>query len=223
MHASIYMSSRKECESSILEKKKAQKSRPNQSNQKEKSPYYMCPEPAKPAICLLKWLLENLTPLFPAVILRVALSPAVQTVPWAIGCTADQAPLAHCWKELPPIQFHSPSVVQAPVKAPAVDVVGDVVPDGAAAGAEEASGAAADDADGAELATGVATTDDDDAALGELPVPAPWANTPPELLGEATGDEALGVEALLAELSESPGKVQPAGVGGICIGLVPAY
>jgi len=40
-------------------------------------------------------------------------SPEVQLVPAASSCTTDQVPLAHCWKEVPPTQFHSPSVVQA--------------------------------------------------------------------------------------------------------------
>lgn len=35
-----------------------------------------------------------------------------------MGCTADHAPLAQRWKDVPPIQFHMPSVVQAPVKPP---------------------------------------------------------------------------------------------------------
>jgi len=38
-------------------------------------------------------------------------------MPEAICWTTDQLPLAHCWKEVPPIQFHMPSVGQGPVIA----------------------------------------------------------------------------------------------------------
>lgn len=62
--------------------------------------------------------------------------PAVQVVPPATGWTADQTPLAHCWKEVPPMQFHIPSVVQA-VPAAMADPV-PVVPVLAGDAAEEA-------------------------------------------------------------------------------------
>jgi hypothetical protein len=62
----------------------------------------------------------------------------VHEVPAATDCTADHVPLAHCWKEVPPMQFHIPSVVHAPVNADpdpvvpvlagaGVDVTGDSV------------------------------------------------------------------------------------------------
>lgn len=43
--------------------------------------------------------------------------PGVHEVPAASGWTTDQVPLAHCWKELPLMQLHIPSVEQAPVRA----------------------------------------------------------------------------------------------------------
>jgi hypothetical protein len=43
--------------------------------------------------------------------------PGVHEVPAASGWTTDQVPLAHCWKELPLMQFHIPSVEQDPVRA----------------------------------------------------------------------------------------------------------
>ena len=49
--------------------------------------------------------------------------PGVQEVPAATDWTTDQLPLAHCWKEFPPMQFHIPSVVQAPVSAEPEPVV----------------------------------------------------------------------------------------------------
>jgi hypothetical protein len=49
---------------------------------------------------------------------RVADCPALQLVPGDISPATDHVPLAHCWKEVPPIQFHMPGVVQGPLKAP---------------------------------------------------------------------------------------------------------
>jgi hypothetical protein len=40
-------------------------------------------------------------------------SPAWHEVPGATAWTADQAPLAQRWKEVPSMQFHAPSLVQA--------------------------------------------------------------------------------------------------------------
>ena len=54
------------------------------------------------------------------------MSPGVQAVPTATCMRADQVPLAHCWKYVPPMQFHSPSVVHGPVRA------ADAVPAGGA-------------------------------------------------------------------------------------------
>jgi hypothetical protein len=42
--------------------------------------------------------------------------PAVQTVPEAICVAADHWPLAQRWKEVPAMQFHCPSSLQAPLK-----------------------------------------------------------------------------------------------------------
>lgn len=38
--------------------------------------------------------------------------PSVQSMPAASCSTTDQVPLAHCWKNVPLIQFHIPSAVQ---------------------------------------------------------------------------------------------------------------
>lgn len=79
-----------------------------------------------------------------AVMLMFSVSPAEQVVPAASCWTTDHVPLAHCWKEVPPMQFHSPSVVQA---EPAVIAVPDpVVP--VLAGADDETGAGALDATG---------------------------------------------------------------------------
>jgi hypothetical protein len=43
----------------------------------------------------------------------VSLTPDVHVVPAAIDCTADHMPDAQRWNELPPMQFHAPSSVQA--------------------------------------------------------------------------------------------------------------
>jgi hypothetical protein len=50
---------------------------------------------------------------------RFSLCPGVHAVPPGIAITVDHSPEAQRWKEVPPRQFHMPSVVQAPVK-PAV-------------------------------------------------------------------------------------------------------
>lgn len=47
--------------------------------------------------------------------------PPEQEVPPATGWATDHEPLAHCWKEVPPIQLNIPSLVQAPVRAPALE------------------------------------------------------------------------------------------------------
>jgi hypothetical protein len=69
--------------------------------------------------------------------------PGVHAVPAASCCTIDQAPLAHCWKEVPAMQFHMPSVVQAVPAAMAAlfPLLGPAppVPDGAADGVTEAA------------------------------------------------------------------------------------
>ena len=44
---------------------------------------------------------------------KVSLSPAVQTVPGATSWTADQVPEAQRCQDVPPMQFHAPSSVQA--------------------------------------------------------------------------------------------------------------
>lgn len=86
--------------------------------------------------------------------------PAVQVVPAATCMIADQAPLAHCWKEVPPMQFHSPSVVQGlpAVWAPTAPVV-PVPTAGAAEATDEATGAEPLDAAGAAEGTAEAVGD----------------------------------------------------------------
>jgi len=124
----------------------------------------------------------------------LVVSPAVQLVPAASCCTTDQVPLAHCWKEVPPIQFHIPSVVQAVPAAmaepdPLVPVLVPVL-----AGVEEdATGVEAIDATGAALETGATVAIVADEATGEAAAVADAAEdgatvtkTPPE----AAGDEA---------------------------------
>ena len=44
---------------------------------------------------------------------KVSLSPAVHTVPGATGWTADQVPEAQRCQDVPPMQFHTPSLVHA--------------------------------------------------------------------------------------------------------------
>ena len=83
--------------------------------------------------------------------------PASQAVPAASSCTTDQAPLAHCWNDVPPIQFQSPSGVQAepgvssPVVVPEVLVLVLVLAD--AELVDEVAELAATDATGATEAT----------------------------------------------------------------------
>ena len=150
-------------------------------------------------------------------------------VPEAMGWTMDQEPLAHCWNELPPIQFHSPSVVQGPVSAPLEDVEpeeDDPVDAGAAelaTGAEEATeGAATDDA-GCEDATGAevgAVLDPEDARV---------MKTPPELLGATEDDPPVGAAAAAEEppaADEPPvaAAPQPVPDGAVAVlVLSPAY
>lgn len=65
-------------------------------------------------------------------------TPGTQDVPAAISMTADQAPEAHRWKAVPPMQFHAPSSLQGvpaayvPLAEPEPEPA-EPVPDGAAA------------------------------------------------------------------------------------------
>jgi hypothetical protein len=81
--------------------------------------------------------------------------PPEQDVPAATGWATDHEPLAHCWKEVPPIQLNMPSLVQAPLRAPALEVLD--VPEllDAGVGAAEAAVDAAVDA-AASVVMGVA-------------------------------------------------------------------
>lgn len=81
--------------------------------------------------------------------------PMMHLVPAATGWAALHTLAAQCWKDLPSIQFHIPSVVQAPVINPpeVVEVPGDVGLDGAD-GEEGGEEEAAEDrpVDGADTA-----------------------------------------------------------------------
>jgi hypothetical protein len=105
---------------------------------------------------------------------RFADWPASHVVPAATDWTTDHVPLAHCWKEVPPMQLNMPSLVHAPVRAPELEEEElDVpVPVPAAAAVAEETGAEATGA-GADAAIVVSTE-----ALGAV-----WdttvANTPP--------------------------------------------
>ena len=131
----------------------------------------------------------------------------MQDVPPAIGVTGDQAPLAQRWKEDPPIQFHIPSWVQAPVMAPAPLVPEELDPPAGAGLA--ADGAADGAATGAELGIGVATTE----LVAGIPLKMPPVAVAPaaaEVAGaEAAGAEAVGAEALPAEPLEEPPEERP--------------
>jgi hypothetical protein len=116
-------------------------------------------------------------------------SPDLQVVPADTAMTVDQAPLAHCWNDVPPIQFHIPSVVQAvpAVKAPAVEVVPVLAGVDAEATGVEATGAT-DEALGEEDTTGAGA----EVATGVFEV-ATVAKTPPETAGAETATEAAEV------------------------------
>jgi hypothetical protein len=51
---------------------------------------------------------------------RLSLWPGVHEVPAGMAMTTDHAPEAQRWNEVPPRQFHIPSVLQGPVKAAVV-------------------------------------------------------------------------------------------------------
>jgi hypothetical protein len=78
--------------------------------------------------------------------------PPEQDVPAATGWTTDHAPLAHCWKEVPPMQLNMPSLVQGPLKAPALEEVLEV-PEAGVVAAADSTGAAAEE-DAAMVVTG---------------------------------------------------------------------
>lgn len=117
------------------------------------------------------WALENLMARFALLPLAVMLmaedSPAEQEVPAASCWTTDQVPLPHCWNDVPPMQFHIPSVVQALPAACTVPepVVPVDVPELGAGEAEEATGLATGATLGAD-ATGAADTTGSAGATG---------------------------------------------------------
>lgn len=64
---------------------------------------------------------------------KSVLRPGVHLVPGATLCITLQAPLAHCWKDVPSTQLKIPSLVQAPDCEPVVVPVGIPVEAGAEA------------------------------------------------------------------------------------------
>ena len=119
----------------------------------------------------------------------------MQIVPAAICCTADHVPLAQRWNNVPPMQFHSPSVEQA---EPGV-----CAPDTVEAGALEAAGVAADVATGVvdgvmdiveEIVTGA--LGGDAAPLTEMVAKTPPCERAALLLGD--GEAAAPPEPVLA-------------------------
>lgn len=58
-----------------------------------------------------------------ATILKSLDCPDVHLVPSATGIAADHIPLAQRWKDDSSMQFHSPSVEQAPLRLPSVGIV----------------------------------------------------------------------------------------------------
>ena len=168
--------------------------------------------------------------------LITALCPAVHEVPAAIWMIADHMPLAQRWKEVPPTQFQSPSLLHAvpaawaPAALPELGVLPPPLPEdgddctgaGATATELEAGGLAGAGAAATELeATGV--------AAGAPPAGAAWVmKTPPAWVGAAAGavldDWAAGAGGGAAadgtlvlpepELDpEDPGVPQPAPTG----------
>lgn len=138
-------------------------------------------------------------------------SPAVQEVPAASCMTTDQVPLAHCWYEVPPMQFHSPSVVQAVPAAMAEPApVVPVLPVLAAVD-EDATGVEAlaletADATGVEEATGA------EVALDAPADDATVAKTPPVATGdeEATTAAEVALEAAAVVALDAAAEVAPA-------------
>jgi len=74
-----------------------------------------------------------------AVMLMAVDWPAVHLVPVAKDWTTDQVPEAHCWNEVPPMQFQRPSGEQA---EPAV--IAPVAPEDAAGEADALAAGAAE-------------------------------------------------------------------------------
>jgi hypothetical protein len=112
-----------------------------------------------------------------------AACPGVHFMPAASCWGVDQLPLPHCWNDVPPMQFHNPSVAQGPLKTPSDPP----------AGGDGAIG----DGDGAALgACGGATTEEAvgaGAAVGDGGLSPPGAGTvmktPPGIVGFVVGGE----------------------------------
>jgi hypothetical protein len=130
--------------------------------------------------------------------------PAVHVVPAAICMVADQTPLAQRWNEVPPIQFHWPSGVQAPLRVPLLDEEPEAL--------DELAG----------LAAGAAGEEEMDAGAGEAREEALDANTPGDPVDwlatdvmvaevETAGGTAADVEAAGGTAAEVPDGELPVG------------
>lgn len=137
---------------------------------------------------------------------RFADIPGVQLVPAAIGMAVDHVPEAQRWKEeLSAEQDHSPSSVQAPDWAPAVELVPLATGEEplAADDGEEAP-AAPEGAEAAEVAAGIGET----TAVDVEPA-APEAKTPPAAeevaaMEDAADGAAAGAEAAAGDVALPP-------------------
>jgi hypothetical protein len=167
--------------------------------------------PASLLTCLLTLLCAKLRRAFRltlemAAMLMFAAWPGVHEVPSASGITTDQVPLAHCWNELPPTQFHIPSVVQE-VPA-ATEPSADPVPLGGAAATvlEAAAGLAAGVVAGRLSADGLGV-DEAAAEVGTV-AKTPGACEPVDVKGAAevvTVDIVVGAGVLAAGVEDCEG------------------
>ena len=147
--------------------------------------------------------------------------PGAQLVPPAMGMVADHEPLAQRWKDVPPMQFHAPSLVQGPVMAPAEEPV--VVPEelgGALPVPAGVEGEAAAGAEEAALGTdmGVATT----LEVGAAPSPPAAEEAGLEPVPEPEPESDVGAEpeaALLGEPEPEPEPSPPA--AEVATGVLP--
>ena len=133
-------------------------------------------------------------------ILKFIVCPLAHVVPAATGWTADHMPLAHCWKEVPPMQFHMPSEVQAPVSPPAVE------PD-----EEEEEELEDEEAEPVDAATAGTDTDVATAPPEAAPAePEPVANTPGAADSATAEDVTAGADEEAApEPAPAPEEPEP--------------
>lgn len=127
--------------------------------------------------------MARLAPAPTAAIFMFIDSPPEQTVPAATDMTTDQEPLAHLWKDVPPMQLNIPSEVQEPVIAPEEAVVPVPVLVGAAGEVVALALEAAEEVSAVTVVWGVAL-----GAVWDTTV----AKTPPERLTDAVAVVAGG-------------------------------